>query len=72
MGRLVDGKLISPGFIFIYEILFIYLWDAWVAQWSAQGMILDPGIESHIGLPAWSRLLPLPVSRPLSPCVSHE
>ena len=25
-----------------------------------------PGIESHAGLPAWSRLLPLPVSLPLS------
>ena len=25
-----------------------------------------PGIESHIGLPAWSVLLPLPVSLPLS------
>ena len=25
-----------------------------------------PGIESHVGLPAWSLLLPLPVSLPLS------
>ena len=25
-----------------------------------------PGIESHIGLPEWSLLLPLPVSLPLS------
>ena len=49
--------------------------DAWVAQrfraclqprvWS-----WGPGIESHVGLPAWSLLLPLPVS--LSVCVSHE
>ena len=30
----------------------------------------DPGIEFHIGLPAWSLLFPLPVSLPLS--VSHE
>ena len=33
----------------------------------------DPGvprIESHVGLPAWSLLLPLPVSLPLSLCVS--
>ena len=28
----------------------------------AQGMILGSGIESHIGLPAGSLLLPLPVS----------
>ena len=37
---------------------------------SAQGMIWGPGIEFHLGLPAWSLLLPLPVSLPL--CVSHE
>ena len=32
------------------------------------------GIESHVGLPAWSLLLPLPVSPPLSfsLCVSYE
>ena len=32
----------------------------------------DPGleIESHVGLPAWSLLLPLPVSLPLSLCLS--
>ena len=34
----------------------------------AQGVI--PGIESHVGLPAWGLLLPLPVSLPLSLCVS--
>ena len=32
----------------------------------AQGMILGSGIESHIGLPAWSLLLPLPMSLPHS------
>ena len=32
----------------------------------AQGMIWSLWIESHIGLPAWSLLLPLPVSLPLS------
>ena len=32
----------------------------------AQGVIPDPGIGSHIGLPAWSLLLSLPVSLPLS------
>ena len=33
---------------------------------SAQVMILGPRIESHIRLPAWSLLLPLPVTLPLS------
>ena len=37
---------------------------------SAQVVILGSGIESHIGLPTGSPLLPLPVSLPLS--VSHE
>ena len=34
----------------------------------------SPGIESHVGLPAWSLLLPLPVCRSDSPthCVSGE
>ena len=35
-----------------------------------QGMIRGPGIESHIRLPEWSLLLPLPVSLPLSLCLS--
>ena len=39
---------------------------------SAQVMILGPGIESHIGLPTGSLLLPLPMSLPLSVGVSHE
>ncbi|CAD7670329.1 unnamed protein product [Nyctereutes procyonoides] len=29
-----------------------------------------PGIESHVSLPVWSLLLPLPVSLPLCVCVS--
>ena len=33
---------------------------------SAQGMILDCGIDSHVGVPAGSLLLPLPVSASLS------
>ena len=36
---------------------------------SAQGLILETW-ESHLGLPAWSLLLPLPVSLPLSVSVS--
>ena len=46
--------------------------DPWVAQ--RFGACLWPrarsrslGIESHVGLLAWSPLLPLPVSLPLSP-----
>ena len=38
----------------------------------AQSMIPGSGIESHIGLPAWSLLLPLPMSLLLSLCASHE
>ena len=51
--------------------------DVWVAQrlsvclqlraWSPSSRI-----ESHIRLPAWSPLLPLSMSLPLSVCVSHE
>ena len=33
---------------------------------SAQGLILETGIESHVRLHSWSLLLPLPVSLPLS------
>ena len=52
-----------------------FLGDTWVAQqfnaclgprvWS-----WNPGIESRIWLPAWSLLLPLPISLPLSLCLS--
>ena len=41
-------------------------WLSGLAPPSAQGVILETRIESHIGLPAWSLLLPLPVSLPLS------
>ena len=40
----------------------VYLW---LRAWS-----WGPGIESHIGLPAESLLLPLPMCLPL--CASHE
>ena len=36
----------------------------------AQVVIRGPGMESHIGLPAESLLLPLPMSLPLSVCLS--
>ena len=43
---------------------------------SAQGLILETRdeshIESHIGLPTGSLLLPLPGSLPPSLCISHE
>ena len=49
--------------------------DPWVAQWFGACLrprvwSWRPRIESHVRLPAWSLLLPLPVSRPLS--LSHE
>ena len=49
--------------------------DPWVAQRFGACLWLgawswSPGIESHVGLLAWSLLLPPPVSLPLS--VSHE
>ena len=36
----------------------------------AQGVIPSLGIESHIGLPVGSLLLPLPMSPPLTLCLS--
>ena len=49
--------------------------DPWVAQWFGaclwpRARSWRPGIESHIRLPAWSLILPLPITLPL--CVSHE
>ena len=49
--------------------------EAWVAQWWSVCLELREwfwglGIESHIGLPAGTLLLPLPMSLPLY--VSHE
>ena len=46
--------------------------DAGVAQGLplAQVVILGSRIESHIGLPARSLFLPLPMSLPLSVCLS--
>ena len=50
------------------------LWAAPVAQQFSAAFSPgpDPGdlIQSHIELPAWSLLLPLPVSLPLSLCMS--
>ena len=40
-------------------------WPSSLAPPSAQGMILVSRDQSHIGQPAWSLLLPLPVSLPL-------
>ena len=45
--------------------------DPWVAQWFGaclwpRARSWSPGIESHVGLPVWNLLLPLPVSLPLS------
>ena len=40
-------------------------WCSGLALPAAWGVILGTGIESHMGLSAWSLLLPLPVSLPL-------
>ena len=47
-------------------------WDGLVVKHlpSAQGVILGPGIEFHIRLPAGTLLLPLPMSLTLSLCLS--
>ena len=37
---------------------------------SAQGVVPGPGIMTHIRLPAGNLLLPLPMSLPLSLCLS--
>ena len=44
------------------------------ASCSGPGRDRDPGVPDRVpdGLPARSRLVPLPVSLPLSPCVSHD
>ena len=53
------------------------LQDTWVAQWLSICLWLrfwsrGPGIEYRIRLPAWSLLLPLPVSLPLSMSLMNE
>ena len=53
------------------------LGDPWEAQrfgtclWS-RARSWSRGIESHVGLPAWGPLLPLPVSLPLSLSLYHK
>ena len=52
-------------------------WAAWLAQWLSpclwpRAQSWRPGIKSHVGLPAWGLLLPLPVSLPLFVCGSRE
>ena len=41
-------------------------WRSGLAPRAAWGVILETQIESHVRLPAWSLLLPLPVTLPLS------
>ena len=54
-----------------YTLRFHPVGDPWVAQrfraclWP-RARSWSPGIESRMGLPAWSLLFPLPVSLPLS------
>ena len=74
-----------PGIPYLLQGSLVYSWTAirkftlgqprWLsglAPPAAQGVTLETRIESHIRLLAWSLLLPLPVSLPLSLCVSHE
>ena len=51
--------------------------DAWVAQQLSaclrpKAWSWSPRNKSHVWLPEWNLLLPLPVSLPQSLCVSHE
>uniref|UniRef100_A0A8I3NEK9 long-chain-fatty-acid--CoA ligase n=2 Tax=Canis lupus familiaris TaxID=9615 RepID=A0A8I3NEK9_CANLF len=62
LGLPGGGRLVARGRHHGICDLNVQSWAALVAQrfsWR-------PGIESHVGLPAWSLLLPLPVSLPLS------
>ena len=50
--------------------------DPWVAQWFSvclwsRARSWGLGIESRVRLPTWGLLLPLPVSLPLSLCLSR-
>ena len=45
-------------------------WPSGLAPPAARGVTRGPGIESPVGLPAWSLLPPLPVSLPLALCLS--
>ena len=70
--RSSDNKF--SWFLFVFNLLFFG--DTWVAQWLSICLWLrswsqGPGIEFCIRLPVGSLLLPLPVSLPLSFCVSH-
>lgn len=40
-------------------------WLSSLAPPSVQGLVLETQDESHVGLPTWGLLLPLPVSLPL-------
>ena len=71
---LFSEKLVSAFNSLLWR-LEIWHWGmpGWLSGWaSAFGSRHDPGIETYIGLPAWSLLLLLPVSLPISLCVSHE
>ena len=63
----------SPATILIIIVLNSGSGDTWVAQWLSTCLWFrlrswSPGIESHIGVPMGSLLLPLPMSLPL--CLS--
>ena len=64
-----DQSGINPNYIIFYceqSDLNVFIagqpwWLSGLAPPSAQGMILETKDQSHIKLPAWSLLLPLPL-----------
>ena len=65
-------RMVRVCHIFVTTIRHLGM-PGWLSGWaSAISFRRDLGIESHIGLLAGSLLLPLPMSLPLSLCVSHE
>ena len=49
-------------------------WEGSVVEHLPSAQVVTPGSwdRVHIGLPAWSLLLPLPMSLPLSLCLMHK
>ena len=66
-----QGSLIQA--ISAFKSVFFFGMPGWLSGWESAfclGRDPSPGIKSHIRVPARSLLLPLPVSLPLSVCLS--
>ena len=61
-----DGTWLVGWFSFNHAFVGQPWWCSGLAPPAALSVILETRDESHLGLPAWSLLLPLPVSLPLS------